>query len=356
MGTDNQYLYSVTTDFFIFLLHNAYQEAFKCSYIKAGYLNALLADLDYTETGKFISIRYTGAAKDCRYPALRKGNVVPLTKDFLALAENPGKGGFSAYELQLRDRKGLEAFLARYLQAYEAGQCHCREINYFPYQTGMDVIESLFGPSYIRFGATFYVTAKLEHADFEQHRPAILAREDPFHLLQEFRERLRLGELLLSLAGKSYISIQDADYDEDKPGLLNILVRFERSPQEIKDIEGYWLAYGGLRVNEADGVAFYKNNRYPFASNRTLEFKLLCHLIKNHGKKLSITKTYDSLSGGEETFGTAKETIQCKKSRMKDYVKNLRHNLGIAADKTPSVDIMLTGENVLLIATPPVRA
>ena len=36
-----------------------------------------------------------------------------------------------------------------------------------------------------------------------------------------------------------------------------------KSPEEILDIENYWSTYGDIRVNEKDGVAYYKNNRRP---------------------------------------------------------------------------------------------
>lgn len=352
----NEYLSPKTTDLLIVLLYNAAKEPVNCACVGENFLHAVLTDLIYSKAGDFLSIQYIGGAKDCPYPALRKGKPIPLTEELIAIAANPGKAGLEGYELVLRDRKGLAAFVASYLAAYEAGLCYELGSNYLSYKTSMGSIESFFGSSYLRFGATFNVTAKLEEADFQHQFTTASAFEDVWALQAEAIKRLRLGELLLSLAHKQYITILDAAYDESKGFLLSTLVRFERSPQEIADIEGYWLAYGGLRVNEVDGVAFYKNKRYPFATNRTLEFRLLCHLLKNHGKKLDIIETYNTIAGGEEDFGSAKETSQRKKARIKDYIKNLRSHLGIATDKTPSVDLMLTGETVLLIATPPVRA
>lgn len=346
-----EYLFSRTVDLFIILLHNQ-DAAVTCPFPNANELHRAVTELSGINAGEFIAIQYTGKPKDCPHAVLRKGAPVAITQDLCAIAENPGKAGLDAYDFVLTDKKKLEAFIASYLDVFESGLCHETGNNYISYKSSMEFLEYLFGASYAKFGARFNITAEMADVDFSPYFSTHPDCDDPWEFQTDFLKRLRLGELLLSLARKKYISILDAVHDDEKNNLC-ALVHFERSPQEIREIEGYWLAYGGLRVNDQDGVAFYKNHRYPFATSHTLEFRLLCHLIKNHGKKLDIGATYDQLSGSSDTFGDGKATAKLKKARIKDYIKNLRCNLGIADDKNPSVDIMLTGDTVLLIATPP---
>jgi len=159
-------------------------------------------------------------------------------------------------------------------------------------------------------------------------------------------DKIRLFELLLYLHKEGFLEIADCNFLNDSSNTLNINIEFKKSPEEIQDIIGYWKSYGDLRINEADGVAFYKGNKLPFSRSGTKEFKLLKILMKYPGKKISISKIYSYIY--EDEFNKRGE-----RKIITELVSQVRKKININKDPRPTISLIVEGENVLLIANPP---
>jgi hypothetical protein len=213
--------------------------------------------------------------------------------------------------------------------------------NRFSYNKHLELIEDLFGEQYAQFGKNISI-------------PSVIA--NPIMKYKQFR----VIECLLSLERKGYIRINEVyikkrkwdieDFDitkkiEEHRTKAIINVSFLRNPAEISDIYKYWIYYGDLRANQQDGVAFYKENKYPFQATKGNAFQVLCYLIKNHGQHIKMEALAEQIDLGIKD----KKVI---KSRIKDYVKEIKTNLKISQDTNKTLDIMVVEDSVILIANP----
>lgn len=273
--------------------------------------------------------------------------------------------------VRLIDKASLEKFVDEYIRNFEEDKLDKDLNNYYPLDTLMSIIPTgLLKPYYDKFLKTsFTIDYNLREADFS--------------LISEIsKANIRFYELLLYLNNKKYISIHDkfgfvrdmsspirrVTREEIRRGdekyLLLLNINFNKSPMEIYDISKYWLYYGDIRVNETDGIGFYKQNRYPFQHTKGKAFLLLCQLLRNHGKWLSIIDTYNIICPEnieEETKLTRmemekekKNEYKTKKNKIKDYVKEIKKHLKINEDEKPSIFITMNDENVMLISNPPI--
>jgi len=247
----------------------------------------------------------------------------------------------------------LEEYLSKYIDNF-ANQNLQSINNYYSLDKHLYFITLIFKECYKKFGNCFTIKENfyvyLSNNKFEKDFNSF---------------NFRLYEILLYLEKKEYIKIIDYSFtdryitsldkvsnNEDKyPFHVKILLK--KTPSEFYDIEKYWSYYGDIRVNETDGVAYYKNSRYPFKSTKGKAFKLLCFLVKNHGRKISIKDAYKAVYEND----SAKEniTFKEKKNYIKDYIKEIKKNLGILEDENPSLDIMVIKDSVLLISNPPIK-
>ncbi|GAH86129.1 unnamed protein product, partial [marine sediment metagenome] len=194
----------------------------------------------------------------------------------------------------------LEEYLSRYIDNF-ANQNLQSINNYYSLDKHLYFITLILEGCYKKFGNFFTIKENfyvyLSNNKFEKDFNSF---------------NFRLYEILLYLEKKEYIKIIDCSFtdryitslekvsnDEDKyPFHVKILLK--KAPSEFYDIEKYWSYYGDIRVNEKDGVAFYKNNRYPFKSTKGRVFKLLCYLVRNPGRKISIEEAYKVVSEGSK--------------------------------------------------------
>ena len=237
----------------------------------------------------------------------------------------------------------LNAFLDEYILNFEKDSLTAEKHNY--YHFGINISESvkMFTTYYNSYGKRFVIRFPLN--------------ENIGYDLND--DKLRLVEILFYLSFENFLNINSIKLSKIKNlKILNINITLNKTPAEIYDIEKYWISYGDIRVNINDGIAYYKNNRYPFKSTKTKAFKLLCYLVENHGNKVPINEAYDAIGPHIEKIridptSGVKPRKRSKKDKIKDFIKEIKENLNITHDSKPSISIMVSGEDILLISNPP---
>jgi hypothetical protein len=250
----------------------------------------------------------------------------------------------SSFYLTLGERPLLSDFLHTYISAFETGNLDSLHSgkNYFSYTNHIAQVRDLWEEEFTESGPQITCSA-----------------HDAEEKLKSYKmSKLRFYELILSLKKNGYLDIVNCTYltltfsgqdgFPDYRQCLFITIKFKKSPKEISDIFGYWLYYGDLRLNEKDGLAYYKGNRYPSVGTKGKAFSLLCLLIKNPGTKKLITELFDTIAPGEVALKP-----QTKKDRLEDWIKEIKNNLGLTKDKKPSITITTVKNAALLITNPP---
>lgn len=263
---------------------------------------------------------------------------------------------FWMYSISIKNKNGLAEFLKSYLQAFENNELDSFD-NVYSYEAHLQWVPNLFEINVKNYGNTFTTNKTLPNLDCSyRDEEATLPPRTGFYK-QDIANCLKLYELLLVFEEKRFISINSCRFTLHPPSTpsndipkttLDVKITLKKQPNEIYDITQYWSFYGDIRINETDGVARYKKNVYPYRLTTGKEFKLLCHLVKSHGKKMNINKTYDIIyTEPEDLLKTNKKEL------ISDCVKRIREHLGILDDANPSTDIMIIGENVFLTSNPP---
>ena len=224
--------------------------------------------------------------------------------------------------INIKKKEKLRELFNRYLDDFIQDRLISNR-NFYSFEKTNTLVISVLKDHYQKYGNNFVISSKELEA--------------------------RFNELIYFLESKGYLNINSVDFAS--PTTLNISVTLKMSPYEFEDIEKYWLYYGDIRINEKDGVAFYKKNKYPFKSTSGKSFKLLCHLVRNHGIKIPIEEAYEAIyiddsDKKEITFGE-------KKNYIKDYVKEIKERLKILEDKNPTISIMIRDDSLRLISNPP---
>lgn len=258
----------------------------------------------------------------------------------------------------------LHDYISKYIDEFENNSLHS-VVNYYSFEKHLSVIPYIFQGYYEKFGKRFTITEKMD-TFFSGNQVEKIGEDVKVRHFKELKNVFRIFEILLYLEKKKYIKLLDCSFgsssylnfdkvinNEDKYS-FNISILFFKSPSEIYDIERYWSYYGDIRVNKKDGVAYYKNSRYPFKSTKGRAFKLLCFLVKNHGKKIPVDKAYRAIIK-EDDLGKIDNKFKYMKNFIKDYVKEIKKNLKISKDKNPSIDIMVIKDSVMLISNPPIK-
>jgi hypothetical protein len=318
------YLKPITLSVLVYLSKNTSKTYNLAKLIPSEDLKEIYKDLEDIGFLKLFLCKFKGK---CKWSLLPRGYI----KDYFEII------------LKIDEKKKISKFIEEYIIAFENNQL-IGESNYYSYEKHMEIVADKWHKSFKNFGKNITVLTKDEIKD-KYFRPI---------------------ELIMSLEGQGYVDIkkvfldtqrikEENDFFDIRLGgdgyrdrfLLGFNTYFIKSPAEISDIHKYWISYGDLRANEQDGVAHYKNIRYPFKSTTGKAFKLLCFLIKNHGRYIPITEATKFVE--ESEIKLSKKVI---KERIKGYIKEIKENLQINKDKSASLDIKVTGENIILISNP----
>lgn len=238
-------------------------------------------------------------------------------------------------KVKLIDKDVLTDLMSKYIGNFRNGNLKSPEDNFYSFSKCILESANLLDPYYKDYGVNFNIGLALNKNKLEN---------------KAYDYKIRLLESVLYMSNEKYITINGCNIKKDKANenLIFINVTLNKTFDEILDIEKYWIySYGDIRINEKDGVAFYKNNRYPAKSTETKAFKLLCHLVKNHGIKVSIEDAYN-------LFWTDSDKISfdSKKNAIKDSRKEIIKNLKVLQDSQPSFTLTITNEYILLISNP----
>lgn len=270
--------------------------------------------------------------KDLKNISYKQFNYYPLLKDSIEIHFNNGR----------KDK--LLKFVGTYTQEFLSNGLFSLEYNYYSFEKNIKKIVQYLDKYSIDFGNRFNITLPLN---------------DDIKSEKIFDKRFRICESLLYLILKKHIEVNSMTISEittlKKENFslikyaLNINLTLNKTIDEIQDIFRYWTFYGDIRINEKDGIAYYKNYKYPFKSTKTKSFKLLCHLIKNSGKKVPVTEAYASIRPDPDNLSNKE-----KKKIIKDNIKIIKRNLKISTDPDPTISIMITGNDLILISNSPV--
>jgi hypothetical protein len=269
----------------------------------------------------------------------------------------PSSDVIRLFEMYFNRSKSDEIFdfMNRYLFNFRNDELLSDE-NYYSFNKSYSIVLNRLKEAYEKYGKIFII------------EPVELLQSDDIEVYTQFDRKNRFYDILFYLFIQGYIGINFLDFklfivsndspkgQEHKLNLLRLSVTMHKSPAEISDIEKYWAHYGDIRINEADGVAYYKNNRYPFKSTRGRVFRLLCFLIKNHGNKIPLERAYHAIIEEDDLENVGdKQKPKIMKKYIKDYVKKIKENLKISEDKNPTIDIMVIKDSVMLISNPPIN-
>lgn len=325
-------------------------------FIKGEYIYDITRD----EKEKLITLDEYHAKKFFNNDKFKPNEILPNNFDsFWKIIKNYIYLKFDSKKIPL-----LQDYISKYIDEFENNSLHSI-VNYYSFEKHLSVIPYIFQGYYEKFGKRFTITEKMD-TFFSGNQVGKIGENVKVRRFEKLKNVFRIYEILLYLEKKKYIKLLDCSFtsytylnfdkvinNEDKYS-FNISVLFFKSPAEICDIAGYWSYYGDIKVNKKDGVAYYKNNRYPFKSTKGRAFKLLCFLVKNHGEKIPIDRAYYAIIEDDD-LGEIGDKLKYMKKYIKDYVKEIKKNLGISKDKNPSMDIMVIKDLVMMISNPPIK-
>ena len=250
----------------------------------------------------------------------------PATPAYLEiLPEEINKNNFNKVSVDVIDAEPIKTCIAEYIEKFKTDLMIQDGENYYTYAKHVQKIKELFQQAYLDYGKRFLI----DSANYEI-------------------EHFLLPEVLYALHTENLIRIHSIDVmfaDE-----CEFDVEFIRSPEEIADIYNFWTFYGDIRVNEENGIAYYKNNKYPFKSIKQESFRLLCYLVRKHGQLIEISEIAEYL-GIDHNI-----SANVLKSRIKNIISDIKKNLKISEDNNPTLNIMIQGQRVILIANPHISA
>ena len=234
--------------------------------------------------------------------------------------------------IAIKDVEKISSFLEGYISNFKNNNM-ISEVNAYSYEKHIKMLPDMFQEKYEDFGGKINIDIN----DFPD-------------------EYLHLPELLYSLHVDGFVRIEYVGYPfwSGGEGLTYVFeVSFLKSPDEIADNHKYWTNYGDIRVNQTNGIAKYKNNTYFYKSTTGKAFRLLCLLVKKHGVELDMHEVYSEIGDTPETGKEGNIDRKYVKSRLKDYIQEIKENLGIKKDKEASLDIIFAGDKITLISNPP---
>lgn len=206
-------------------------------------------------------------------------------------------------ELIEENKDELTSLIYEYASNFKNDDLNSKNENFYSFNKCLIETINLLEPYYNDYGKNFNIDIALDKNQLGN---------------KEYDNKIRLIESIFYFLNKKYITINCCNIsnlksDKDNKNIIFIGVTLNKTFDEILDIEEYWnYGYGDIRINEKDGVAFYKTNRYPAKSTDTKAFKLLCNLVKNHGTKVSIEDDYN-------LFWTDSDKISFNKKKSAIY-------------------------------------
>lgn len=239
---------------------------------------------------------------------------------------------FNKAVIAIKDVDYISSFLEGYISNFKNNNM-ISEVNAYSYEKHIKMLPDMFQEKYEDFGGKINIDIN----DFPD-------------------EYLHLPELLYSLHADGFVKIEYVGYPfwSGREDLTYVFeVSFLKSPDEIADIHKYWTYYGDIRVNQTSGIAKYKNNTYLYKSTTGKAFRLLCLLVKKHGVELDMHEVYSEIGDTPKTDKEGNIDRKYVKGRLKDYIQEIKENLGIKKDKEASLDIIFAGDKIILISNPP---
>ena len=341
MMEKKNYLNHITLKVFLYLLYcrdriviSALQTAEKENFVKDICKNKLEEYFILEKNGKVF--------KDIDYKNF-------MGKDFtdISLLNEPLK-----INLIKENKDNLLNFIGKYINNFKDYPHIFLGENYYSFDKSINEVLELLGASYNNYGKNFNIDIPLnDKSEYSFYSKELRFIDILFYFLIKNYAEINSCKLIEPL----YHLEEDIQFIPES--LININIKLNKSPGEIADIEKFWLVYGDIRINEPYHIAYYKNNRYPFKSENIKSFKLLCYLVKNHGKDITIKDAYNVVEPDDKSLSIYKESERFKiiKDKITDYSKYIKKNLKITEDNNPTIDIHIYGNNLILISNPPSR-
>jgi len=245
-------------------------------------------------------------------------------------------------DINLIDKDSLTTLMSEYIDNFKNGYLKSSEDNFYNFSKCILETSKLLDSYYKDYGRDFNIDLALNKNELGN---------------KVYDNKIRLVESILYMSDKNYIIINGCNIKSDKENeyLIFIDVTLNKTFDEILDIEKYWTyGYGDIRINEEDGVAFYKKNRFPAKSAKTKAFKLLCYLVKNHRVKTPIEEAYEAIGPHieKEIKSRFKSKTRTNKDKTEDFIKAIKINLKILDDENPTISLGIVGDYILFVSNP----
>ncbi len=236
-------------------------------------------------------------------------------------------------------------FINSYVNDFKNGDVFPKKNNYYPfkqsYQLSMEKLKK-----YKEFGKKINIKIPLnDESKYTFYKNEVRFIDVLFYFLSKKYIEINTSEI-----EKILYEVSDDYYETEI--LLPMTLVFNRTLEEISDIEGSWIGYGNdIKLNLLEHIAYYKSNYYKFKSTNTKSFKLLKMLIESRGDPILIIDVYSLLN---PTDKHKSEYFEEEKKMIINLIKDLKKKLKITKDKNPTVKISVTGKEIFLIANTPI--
>lgn len=312
-------------------------------YLLYGKGSLLLFDFKYLERQSIIEDIFVNGIVDLFILKNSEGEIGNFNLEKISDYPYDISPGIKTLEIMLPDsNKGkLLDFISIYVNTFKKEKELDSPGNYLPYNESYKESMELLKPSK-KYGKKFNFKISLnDKSPFAFFKNDVRFLDILFYFLLQKYIRIKIGDIykLMHKTGEDY-------YEEEI--LIPVTIIFDKTLEEISDIEGAWISYGSdIKLNLLEHIAYYKNNIYKFKSTDTKSFKLLKMLIESRGNPILIIDAHSLLDPTDEHKS---EYFEEKKNTISNLIKDLKKKLKITKDKNPSVKISVTGKEIYLTA------
>ena len=313
-------------------------------YLLCGKGSLLLSDFKYLERQDLIDDIFSNKLEDLF--VLKNSAGAAENFNFKKISDYPYdiSPGIKTLELVLpdSDKEKLLGFINTYINAFKNGSIDSLTDNYLPYNESYKASIELLKP-FKNYGKKIsFKLALNDKSPFTFFKSDIRFLDILFYFILQKFIRINIGDIYKVMHKTA------EDYYEEEI-LMPVTILFDKTLDEISDIEGAWISYGSdIKLNLLEHIAYYKNNIYKFKSTDTKSFKLLKMLIESHGKPILIADAYSELDPSDKYKS---EYFEEKKETVVNLIKDLKKKLKITKDKSPTVKISIAGKEFYLTAS-----
>lgn len=228
------------------------------------------------------------------------------------------------YFIKISDRQKLKTFLSNYIKLFKADILTSTE-KFYSYDKNMLAVAKVWDNDYNIFGKPTSINISLDNKSYPNKY---------FRIIEVLLSLIKDKHIeLLNISKQTPSDIENQFFQPNLFPVINIGVKFLKSPREISDNYTNLIEYKGLKVNEKNGEVIYKNKEYKLLETSQY-FKMLCYLIKNSNKKISFDKILNN-------------NYENSRDRIKSYHKSIVNKLRLQK-KPDNIHIKISSKYIIL--------